>query len=199
MTVRAQAHTLEAITAGMIVLASVVFALQVTAVTPLSASTASQHIENQQEASAAGVLDAARESGALHAAVRHWDETNGSLHGAGGGAYTTDAEVNRTRLGGLLLGAFQSRGIAFNVYVAYPSDTGTINRQRFIYRGEPSDNAATAATTVALYDDDPLLDDDGVPTNTTVNGSSSYGAFVPPDSPTGLYNVVSVEVVVWRM
>ncbi|MFC7173351.1 hypothetical protein ACFQL0_08225 [Haloplanus litoreus] len=100
MTVRAQAHTLEAITAGMIVLASVVFALQVTAVTPLSASTASQHIENQQEASAAGVLDAARESGALHAAVRHWDETNGSLHGAGGGAYTTDAEVNRTRLGG---------------------------------------------------------------------------------------------------
>ncbi|MFB6102828.1 MAG: hypothetical protein ABEJ73_09710 [Haloplanus sp.] len=196
---RGQAHTLEAIAAGMILLASVVFALQVTAVTPLSASTASQHIENQQQASASGVLDAARENGALDAAIRYWDEPNGTLHGTSGGAYTTDVEVNRTRFGRLLLDTFESRGIAFNVYVAYTSSAGTITRQRFIYRGEPSDNAATATTTVMIYDDDPLYGVDGTPTNTTVNESSTYSAFIPPESETGLYNVVRVEVVVWRM
>jgi hypothetical protein len=196
--VRAQAHTLEAVAAGVVVLASVVFALQVTAVTPLSASTASQHIENQQQASAAGVLDAARENGGLDTAVRYWDATNGTLHGTSGAAYTTDSEVNRTRLGRMLLATFESRGVAFNVYFAYTTDTGTFVRQRFIYRGEPSDNAATASTTVALYDDDRLYDANETPTDTTVNGSN-YDALIPPDSSTELYNVVRVEVVVWRM
>jgi hypothetical protein len=197
--VRAQAHTLEAIAAGIVVLASVVFALQVTAVTPLSASTASQHIENQQQASAAGVLDAARETGALDAAVRYWDDTNGTLHGTSGGGYTSDAEVNRTTFGRMLLDTFEARGVAFNVYFAYTTDSGTVVRKRFIYRGEPSDNAATTATTVALYDDDRLYDANETTTNTTVNGSSTYTALIPPNSPTGLYNVVRVEVVVWRM
>ncbi|RCU46278.1 hypothetical protein DU504_02540 [Haloplanus salinus] len=199
VTVRAQAHTLEAVAAGIVVLASVVFALQVTAVTPLSASTASQHIENQQGASAAGVLDAARENGALDAAVAYWDETNGTLHGTSGGGYTTDAEVERTALGRMLLDTFEARGVAFNVYFTYTVDTGSFSRQRFIYRGEPSDNAATATTTVMLYDDDPLYDANETPTDTTVNGSTTYDALIPPDSSTGLYNVVRVEVVVWRM
>jgi len=196
---RAQAHTLEAVAASIVILASVVFALQVTAVTPLSASTASQHIENQQQASAAGVLDAARENGALDAAVRYWDETNGTFHGTAGAGYTTDPEVNRTALGRMLLDTFEARGVAFNVYFAYPTDTGTLVRERFIYRGEPSDNAATATTTVALYDDDPLYDANETTTNVTVNGSSTYDALIPPESSTGLYNAVRVEVVVWRM
>ncbi|SDZ87901.1 hypothetical protein SAMN04488065_0962 [Haloplanus vescus] len=196
---RAQAHTLEAIAASLIVLASVVFALQVTAVTPLSASTASQHIENQQQASAEGVLDAARENGALDAAVTYWDDTNGTLHGVTAGAYTTDAEVNQTRFGAMLLNTFESRGVAFNVYFTYTTDTQTFVSKQFIYRGEPSDNAATASATLSLYDDHPLYDADGHPTDTTVNESASYRTYIPPDSTTGLYNVVRVEVVVWRM
>ncbi|WP_435069575.1 DUF7288 family protein [Haloplanus sp. C73] len=196
---RAQAHTLEAITASIVILASVVFALQVTAVTPLSASTSSQHIENQQQASAAGVLDAARETGDLDTAIAYWDDTNGSLHGISAGAYTSDADVNRTAFGAMLLDTFESRGVAFNVYFTYTTDTGTLVSRSFIYRGEPSDNAATASTTVALYDDHPLYDADGHPTDTTVNESASYATYVPPDSDTGLYNTVRVEVVVWRM
>ncbi|MFB6256033.1 MAG: hypothetical protein ABEH58_04770 [Haloplanus sp.] len=196
---RAQAHTLEAVTASIVVLASVVFALQVTAVTPLSASTASQHIENQQQSSAAGVLDATRDSGALETAVAYWDDTNGTLHGTSGGGYTTNEEVNRTALGRMLLDTFENRGVAFNVYLTYTSDTGSIARKRFIYRGQPSDNAATATTTVALYDDDHIYAADETPTNTTLNGSSTYDALIPPGSSTGLYNVVRVEVVVWRM
>jgi hypothetical protein len=197
--VRAQAHTLEAVAAGMIVLASVVFALQVTAVTPLSASTSSQHIENQQQSSAEGVLNAAQERGALSSAVRYWSDINGSLHGTSGGGYTTDEEVNRTRLGRMLLDTFDTRGIAFNVHFSYTTSAGTIVRERFIYRGQPSDNAVSASQSVALYDDDPLYGPDETRTNTTVNGSDTYRSLIPPDSGTGLYNVVRVEVVVWRM
>ncbi|MES3517653.1 MAG: hypothetical protein PPP58_08325, partial [Natronomonas sp.] len=56
---RGQAYTLEAVVAAVLLIASLIFALQVTAVTPLSASTSSQHIENQQRGSAAGLLAAA--------------------------------------------------------------------------------------------------------------------------------------------
>ncbi|MFB6195630.1 MAG: hypothetical protein ABEI80_05625 [Haloplanus sp.] len=196
---RAQAHTLEAVAASMIILASVVFALQVTAVTPLSASTASQHIENQQQASAAGVLDAARERGVLDNAVRYWDDTNGTLHGTSGAAYTTDSEINRTAFGRMLLDTFETRSIAFNVHFAYTTDGGTLVRQRFIYRGQPTDNAVMASTLVPLYDDDPLYGINATATTTTVNESSTYDSLIPPDSTTGLYNVVRVEVVVWRM
>lgn len=196
---RAQAHTLEAVAAGMIVLASVVFALQVTAVTPLSASTASQHIENQQQSSAAGVLDAARERGALGPAVRYWSELNGSLHGSSGGGYTTDEEVRRTTLGRMLFDTFDTRGIAFNIYFSYTTDAGTFVRERFVYSGQPSDNAVTASRPVALYDDDPLYDANETATDTTVNESATYQSLIPPDSSSGLYNVVRVEVVLWRM
>ncbi|MFB6109066.1 MAG: hypothetical protein ABEJ82_09565 [Haloplanus sp.] len=197
VTVRGQAHTLEAVAAGMVLLASVVFALQVTAVTPLSASTASQHIENQQQA-AAGVLDAARDNGSLDGAIRYWDDSVGSFHGtAVGGSYTTETEIDNTAFGRMLLRTFEPRGVAFNVYFSFESSTGTLDRRQFIYRGEPSDHAVTATTTVTLADDDPLYAPNGTPTNVTVNDSSTY--FAPGRSPTGLYNVVRVEVVVWRM
>lgn len=92
---RAQVHTLESIVAGLLLMASVVFALQMTAVTPLSASTSSQHIENQQQASAEGVLAAAAESGALRRAVLYWDEQEGTFNGTTDGtAYTVNAPPN---------------------------------------------------------------------------------------------------------
>jgi len=53
---RAQAHTLEAFAAAILLVAALTFALQATAVTPLSASTSNQHIENQQRAVATDLL-----------------------------------------------------------------------------------------------------------------------------------------------
>jgi hypothetical protein len=195
--VRAQAHTLEAVAAGVVLLASVVFALQVTAVTPLSASTANQHIENQQLATAEGVLTAASENGALDRAVRYWNATTDSFHGLpAGAAYTTRAQVNDTTLGRMLVRAFESRGVIFNVYFAYHQGN-TLVREPFIYRGEPSDHAVKATRTVTLFDDSTLYDADGQPTTNVVNGSKPYGT--RDTSSTNLYTVIRVEVVVWRM
>nr|WP_240147482.1 hypothetical protein [Halorussus sp. JP-T4] len=178
-----------------------VFAYQVTAVTPLSGSTSSQHIENQQRATAEGVLQTAEESGALRSAVLFWDATNAKFRGADNGQHYTDPGTPPNRFLDALTRAFEDRGISVNVHLVYVDSDGRRHRQRMLYRGEPSDNAATATTALTLYDDDVLRDDpdgDGVAdrTDTELSGSSFYA----PDAGTssGVYNVVAVEVTVWR-
>ena len=79
---RGQAHTLEAVVAALIVLAGIGFALQLTAVTPLSASTSSQHLENQLKATGQGVLASTAASGDLGRAVRYWNGSTEQFHGA---------------------------------------------------------------------------------------------------------------------
>jgi len=74
---RAQAHTLEAFAAAILLVAALTFALQATAVTPLlSASTSNQHIENQQRAVATDLLATSAENGDLEAAILHWNPEN---------------------------------------------------------------------------------------------------------------------------
>jgi hypothetical protein len=197
MSSRGQAHTLEAITASILLIGGLVFALQATAVTPLSASTSSQHIENQQRATAQGVLAAATDRGALKVAVLNWNESAGEFYGAPGNeSYYQNTAPNNT-FGDISDRAFADRGIVYNVYVEYERSDGRRTKQRMVYRGEPSDNAVTATTMVTLTDDDVLYDENAMATDTTVQTTSDFYA---PDtsSSTGLYNVVEVEVVVWR-
>lgn len=196
---RAQAHTLEGVAAAMVVLASVLFALQVTAVTPLTASTASQHIENQEAAQAAGVLAAAAADGSLSRTLRYWNATSAEFHRveydgryvSGGPPTPFGHDLNRT---------FRDEGIAFNVNVYYLTAKGR-ERRRLVYLGQPSDHAAVATRTVTLLDDDPLYGTDYEPTNVTLADAAASSSFYAPDysSGSGLYNVVVVEVVAWRM
>lgn len=198
---RAQAHTLEGVVAGLLLISALVFAYQVTAVTPLSGSTSSQHIENQQRATAEGALQTAQESGALRRAVLFWDASQKRFHDADNGQAYTNGEDPPNQFLATLTRAFEERGIALNVHVVYVDSGDTRRRQQMVYRGEPSDNAATATTTLTLYDDDVLYDDpddDGVaePTDDELGSSSFYA----PDSgsSSSVYNVVVVEVTVWR-
>lgn len=193
---RGQAFSLEAITASLLLIGGLVFALQATAVTPLSASTSSQHIENQQQATAEGVLAAGVEQGTLRTAVLNWNDTGGRFYGVSNpnrSYFVNDVPDNE--FGERLNRTFTRRGIVFNAFVVYEEDDNEV-RQRLIYRGEPSDNAVSATTTVTLFDDDVLYDGNQTATNTTIDRSNFYIA----DSfdSTGVYAVVEVEVVVWR-
>ena len=205
-TDRGKAYALEAVVASLILLGGLVFALQATAVTPLSASTSSQHIENQQAATAEGVLATAADDGSLRVAVLNWDDGDGEFYGseAGQSYYTNDAPANR--FGTLLSRAFDGRGIVYNVYVHYwtdRDDDGVVEErgtQRMVYRGEPTDNAAAASRAVTLYDDDVLYDGSEAPTGTAVSGATFYTEDVTDTggSNTAVYDVLTVEVVVWR-
>lgn len=199
VTERGQAHTLEAVVAGLLLLSSVIFALQMTAVTPLSASTSSQHIENQQRSVARGVLASAAEQDALKPTVLYWNNSSSEFYG-----YTENSRPDyagktpNTTFGEMLNRTFNQRGISYNVYLEYRaknSDRQT-NRQ-FIYNGVPSDNAVVAARTVTLMDQEPLYTENETQMhNLTVSDVNGY-PIQDIDGP--VYNVVRVEVVVWRI
>lgn len=194
---RAQAHTLEAVVAGLLMLASLVFALQMTAVTPLSASTSSQHIENQQQATGSGVLSVAARTGALKPAILYWDNGSQQYHDTNGnlGYYTNGPPDNA--FGDMLNRSFDQRGIAYNVYFSFQNTGGATITQRYVYSGVPSDNAVSASYTVTLLDEDHLYDADETRNATTLTDPNI--TYPIPDTGRTLFNTVRVEVVAWRI
>lgn len=195
---RGQAHTLEAFTAAMLLLASIVFALQVTAVTPLTASTSSQHIENQQAGVARGLLASAVANDSLKPAVLYWNDSRGAFHGTSSRGYYANGGPSNTTFGRMLNRTFRDRGIAVDVNVYYLTSGDTRRQQEMVNFGEPSDNAVGVRQMVTLYDNDTLYEPGGMKGDTTVSEASGfYADDIAPDSP--VYNVLVVEVVVWRM
>ena len=190
---RGQAYTLEAVIASLLLVSSLVFALQVTAVTPLSASTSNQHIENQQRASASGVLTAAQEADALKNATLYWNDSAEEYYDAKPLTYYTN-NYPPNEFGNITERAFDGRGLAVNVLVYYNESK---EPSRMVYRGEPSDNAVSASRTVTIYNGSELA---APGTSTTVENATSFNEVVPYDGTGGtVYNVVRVEVTVWRM
>ena len=192
---RAQAHTLEGIAAALLVVAGVSFALQATAVTPLSASTSNQHVENQLRASASSLLDTADESGSLVETITYWNNTTHSFHGAADSGYYVE-HGPPTAFGEGLNETFIDRRVAVNVEIAYLTETGAIRKQRLLYMGEASDNAVSTSKTVVLHNSTSIR---GGYEN--VSAARANGDFYIPDAEPGseLYNVVDVEVTVWRI
>lgn len=194
VTDRGQAITLEAFTAALLLIGGIIFALQATAITPLTASTSSQHIENQQTQVAAGLLDSAAENGSLRTAVLNWNDSRGSFADVSARGYYAQGGPPGTTFGTMLNRSFRDRGIAFNVNVIHVTSTDRYRAERMVHFGTPSDNAVTVRRTITLYDDDDLT---GPTSGTLANTSSYFISDIAPDS--NIYAVVEVEVVVWRM
>jgi hypothetical protein len=194
---RGQVHTLEAFTAALLVVSGVLFTMQATAVTPLTASTSNQHIENQHRAAASGVLATAAENRTLLPAVTRWNPTEKSFVGAtdrgfheNGGPPDAFGRALNDTFGNL---STPGRRIAYNVYVRYRLPDNSTRRQTMVYMGAPSDNAASASRTVALTDGTALTG----PSDGTVSSANFYAPDAAPNA--SLYNVVEVRIVVWQM
>ena len=194
---RGQAHTLEAIIAAVVLLASVTFALEAVAVTPESASASNKFVETQQEQLAVSLLATAATEDLLSSTLRYWDTNAGTFHNVGvSGAYVDGGPP--TEFGARLNETFFTASHAVNVNVYYVDVDGTRHVEQLVHSGEASDHAVRATRTVTLYDSDSILAADGTATNETLTSSNSY--FAPDASPDShVYNVVVVEVVVWRM
>lgn len=194
-----QAHTVESIAAGALILATIIFAVQSTAITPLTVSTSHQYIETQQKKMADGVLENAKytegpnEMSDLEEMILYWDVTNQTFHNASSDGYL--GHYPDTAFGDRMGQTFDDREIATNVYATYSTNGAGSGTEQIVHMGEPSDNAMSATTTVVLYNDQEI----------TAPGShgeigNNPGYFAPdafPDS--NIYNVVEVRVVVWRI
>lgn len=194
---RGQVFTLEAFVAALLILSSVAFALSVTAATPLSGSASSQHIETQHTAHGGSLLGTAQATDLLRPTLLSWNDTAGAFHGASERGYHSTCSFD-TAFGRLLRTQLEARGIACTVRLGYLTPTGELRYHRLAYLGEPTDTAVRVRTAVPLYDDDLLMNESGGQSNTTLADAQS---FYVPDAVTDdrLYNVVQVEVVLWRM
>ncbi|MFB6155681.1 MAG: hypothetical protein ABEJ22_07270 [Haloferacaceae archaeon] len=216
---RGQAHTMEAILGGLVLLGGLLFALQVTAVTPLSASTSNQYIENQQSGIARGVLAVTSEEGGvgvespLKRAVLFWGDENSDgireFHCSDGvevyytkppsASCPASPSVAPPNEFGVVLDRAFGPGTAVNVQLFYRTPAGFTESQWMVYQGDPTDNAVQVTTLVTLHDDDVVYDSSENPTGMTV-GSGAADFYAPDAFPsTGTYNVIEVEVTVWRI
>jgi hypothetical protein len=189
---RGQAHTVEAFAAAVLVVGGLIFATQATAVTPLSASTSNQHIENQQAAAIEGLLATAAENGTLTEAVLYWNHSRGTFQDAPDSGIHAEGPPNPfgTALNELLL----DRRIAFNVNVRYPDGNGGTAVEPMVRMGEPSNNAVSAARSVGLYNRSTLSTGADAPDLETAGGDF----YAPNVADEELYTVVEVEVIAWR-
>lgn len=196
-TDRGQAHTVEAFIAALLLISGLLFAMQATAVTPLSASTSNQHIENQQRAVAHDLLSTAAEDGTLAETVRYWNTSDGGgFHNSSAAGYYTSANSETAFLEALNR-TLDSQRIAYNVRVRAHNTSGNeprVRTQRLVHMGQPSDNAVTASRTVTVYDTDRLTGEDDC---RLVDCSSFYAPNADADSQ--LYNRLEVRITTWRM
>jgi len=197
---RGQAHTVEAFIAALLLVSGLLFAMQATAVTPLSASTSNQHIENQQRALTNGLLSTAAEDGSLSEAVLYWNTSGDAFQNSPSGVgYYTDS-VRETEFLTSLNETLGERRIAYNVRVRYHNTTGTpsVKTRSMVEMGRPSDNAVTSSRTVTLYDETNLTGSDDR-SLAAVEGDADR-SFYAPDADSGVvYNRVEVRIITWRM
>lgn len=192
---RGQAYTIEAIFAVLLMMSGVLFALQATAITPLTSSTSNERIELQEKNIAKSLLESAAEQETLVPTVTYWDTTTQTfIDSDGPTGYQNDAPP--TEFGDQINNTFTDANIAVNVYIAYRTPNNNHQRvKRLMFQGTPSDNAVSASQTVVLLDDTKLNDGSG---RTLKTVEDDY--FIKDASPeTNIYNIAEVRVVVWRM
>lgn len=186
---------MEAFTAALLVLGAVLFALQATAITPLTASTSNERVENQQRTLAEDLLTTTDASGALREAVVFWNTSTEQFAGAPDtGFYVSGGPPNR--FGTALNETFREKRIAFNVYVTYQEPDGSSSREPMVHMGTPSNHAVVATRTVLLFDDTQLTAPGATQTVAAAN-TTFYAQDAAPNNP--LYTVTEVRLVVWKM
>ncbi|MFP4590706.1 MAG: hypothetical protein ACLFMX_01415 [Halobacteriales archaeon] len=194
---RAQAFTLEALVAGLLVVAALLYAMQAVVVAP---GIPGADVEPDIRQQATDAMDIAQREGAISEMVRYYNNSTSeeTFAHARGEDTGYGSGVPPTRFGELINQTFHQRGMVVNVDVQYqrPNATST-DTERLIYQGAPPDAATVATTTVTLYSNQTLTGPDG--DNVTLAEAASTGAYpihdVDPGGP--LHNVVQVRVVVW--
>jgi hypothetical protein len=191
----AQMHTLEAIMASLIMVAIIVYTVQATSLTPLTSSTANAHIEAQLQTMGQDMLNALSYSAYGHdpdlkTDILNWD---GKQYVWNGTAYSTIKspiyELRESELARTLEFIAVRRGIAHNVYFSWVDEEGVTASRRYIYNGDPSNNAVVISKRVQLSNGDVG----------NVTDFQTRTGIPDADNSTDFYNIVNVKMALWRM
>jgi hypothetical protein len=190
-----QMHTLEAVTATMIMVSVIVFTVQATSLTPLTSSTANAHIEAQMQTMGQDMLNILGNapSGSISPLRQDILSWNGEEFSWNGTAYCPIISKGSTLLNSstaeILKEIAVPRGIAHNVLFTYIDSSGLPQGTAYIYNGDPSDNAVSISRKVLLSDHD-ISDTVAFLANTGIPDSDPSSDF---------YNIVDVRLTLWRM
>lgn len=188
-------HTLEAVMASLIMIAIIVFTVQATSLTPLTSSTANAHIEAQLQTMGQDMLNALSYSANgqdsdLKTDILNWDGEQYVWNGTVYKTVRTPAhELPSSSLAKTLKFIAVTRGIAHNVHFSWVNEEGVTSSRRYIYNGDPSDNAVVVSKRVQFSDAD-------------VGNATEFVArtgIPDADNTTGFYNIVDVKMTLWRM
>lgn len=199
---KGQVHTLEAVSAAILILTGVVFAQLVTSITPMTASTASQQAENQQGELAKGFTSITSNNGYLKRTLLYWSETNARFHNASGPTPYYTMNTPNSKFGNAIQKHFIENGLGIRMDIIYyrRTSSGKLETVRIPYIdfGTPSNHAYTASTNITLYDSDNLIKANGSKSSIELKNSSTYlMGDIDPNSE--VYNVVEVRIHVWRI
>lgn len=191
---KAQLHTLEGVAAATVMLLVIVYALDSTAMTPLTSSTANVHAETELQVLGQDVLSALdyAEPGynsKLKNDVLNWDGST-YIWTASNYSKIYIGQVNNSNkldnnLTKILNNTFVRQGIAHNVVLTFLDNLTLLpSSQKVIYNGDPSDNAVIVSRKIVLHSSD------------TINPGNPIKNI---DNSTDLYNIVDVKLILWRM
>lgn len=200
---KAQLHTLEGVAAATLLLMVIIYAIDATSITPLTASTANVHIESELAILGQDILNTldyaepgynSRLKNDL-ADIKKWV---GKEYVWNGARYVSvaDSSTFTNNLTEILGSALASKGIAHNVELTYLrviDNVTTPYTSKFIYNGDPSDNAVIVSRKIVLQNDDC--------TRLTGEDCSKNNGDKPIDDidpSTNLYNVIDVRLILWR-
>jgi hypothetical protein len=196
----AQMHTLEAIMAATLMVVVLIFAVQATALTPLTSSTANAHIESQMYTMGQDMLMALDyapydQDSDLKEAILNW---NGETYTWNNTIYKSNDDENNSLEGpvvDMLDLILVKKGIAHNVEFSFNTVSGSDNyfgynegpENYYIFNGQPSDNAVIVSRKVLLSDSD-------------VGALYEDTTSIPDiDDTSELYNIIDVRLTLWRM
>jgi hypothetical protein len=185
---RGQAYTLEGIVAAILVVSSLLLALQAVVVTPTTEGTADRDTLSQLDTQADDVLAAAHEQEALAEAALWDNDSDATIND-----WQVDDCPDGLGLCRMLNDTFTNRSYRYNVYVDYRAN-GTTDTKPLFSQGVPNSNAVTATHAVTLHGGMNLTGPGSKPTLAEL-GDDFYARTVEAGD-LDLY-MLEIRVVVW--
>ncbi len=192
---KAQLYTLEGVAAASIMLIVIIYAIDATSMTPLTASTSSVHVEAELRALGQdifNILDYAEPGyrSKLKMDMVAWDGKeyiwNGANYTVKG---TTNVPSNLTNITEIFNSTLIKQGTAHNLDVTFlsrkPDNTTYPVKIKIIFNGDPSNNAVIVSRKIVLQDSD-------------IIGNYS-GPIEDIDPLSNFRNIVDLKLTLWRM